>query len=146
MTKATESKVEATPEAVNSKGVKYSKADQKKIKTLTDAGKPLLGDETSEQLDTLMAALEAGERDEDAGERVEAEGVPDKLPVRTELLKIGNKEVNFPIHFVAPVRGGYAIYNETGVRIDFNEDLSSLSRKVSRVNALRRAGRLPNEF
>ncbi len=98
------------------KKVVHTKADKVTIKSLEEAGVELKGDETSEELETLAAA-QSMKGDDEAGVQEEVEGVPNQLPPRTEPRSLAGKTVNFPVHFVAAVKGGFALYNETGKRI-----------------------------
>lgn len=114
--KADEAKVKKADEAVGAvaAGPTYSKADKNKIKQLTEEGVPLSGTESPEELDTLIAALPV----EGEGDSVQEEipGVPNKLPVRFEVLILANKQYNFPVFFMAAVKGGQAMYSYTGQR------------------------------
>lgn len=97
---------------------KISKEDKAAIARLKEAGQELTGEETSAELETMVAALDAEGGDGSTGEREVLAGVPDKLPVKYEILIVSGKETRFPVHFVAAVQGGrFALYNEFGVRI-----------------------------
>ncbi len=143
------------------KPVKYTKADLRKIADLKDANVPLDGTETSAELDTLVAALPVEGADEHAAEQVIA-GVPNQLPVKTEIIILANKQYAFPIFFMAAVKGGQAMYNYQGRRVSpvYNADdilpgseetssptkaLQYTIKAVAKFNAIRRKSVLPGD-
>ncbi len=156
--KETKKPVGAAEEAAPA--TKYSKKDQRKIAELTDAGTELTGNETPEQLDTLIAAMEI----EGRGEHPEAEvvpGVPNNLPIRTEPIVLANKHYNFAVFFMAAVKGGQALYNYEGKRVspaygpedilpgsEGSNPVKALQYTVkacARFNAIRRKSVLPGD-
>lgn len=130
---------------------KYKRATQAKIVALREAGETVADDESEEVINTMFEALTHEQAQDEATEAEEVPGVPNKMPVRTEMLRVGGKDVNFPIHFVAAVKGGMALYNERGQRISGvaaagSPEATYLNRASARNNALRRANRVPEEF
>jgi len=122
--------------------IKYTKDDQKKIKKLVAAGVELDGTESPEVLDTMLQEQVVADRDEEIEERQAIPGVPEELPIRTEMRKVGAKDVSYPVHFVAVAKGGHGLYNEFGVRIGFasNDDKAAqthLAKAAARNNAFR---------
>lgn len=138
----------------------YTKEDKDAIKKLKAAGKELTGEESSDELKTLLEAQEAEDRDE-VTEAEEVDGIPNKLAPRTEALKVANKDVNLPVFFVATVKGGkQALYDYQGKRvspaygpedrIDPSNSSSELGVKyinkaAAKFNAMRRKNIIPGE-
>lgn len=114
--KAAKAEKDAADNVESVSAVKYSKADQRKVKELTDAGVTLEGTESPDELDTLIAALPAEGADEHAAEQI-IPGVPNKLPIKHEVIVLANKKYNFPIFYMAVVKGGQAMYDYHGRRV-----------------------------
>jgi hypothetical protein len=127
----------------------YTKPIQRKIKAMLDEGIALTGEESEGEIETRYADFEQNDVEE-ATEQEEITGVPNKLPVKTEPMKIQGKDIAFPIHHVAAVKGGFALYNERGQRISGvcveKEQVQYINKAAARNNALRRASRLPEEM
>ena len=145
------SEAPATPktEAPNVKKA-YTKATLRKIRELESAGRELSGDETEEVIDTMHEALELEEGAGEVTEAEEVDGVPNKLSPRFEPLRVGGKDVNFPVFFVAAVKGGTRLYNERGQAVSgvmsTQKEQAYIAKAAARNNALRRSNRLPEEF
>lgn len=129
------------------------KASKRKARELIDAGKVLVGDESADFINTMYEEMLGEEEGENLPEIV-IDGVPNKLPVRHEVIDVKGKKVNYPIFFVAAVKGGFCMYNELGMRVsavtkntDEEKDaVSKLNKACARFNAQRKATRLPDEL
>lgn len=137
----------------------YTKADKLAIKALKAAGVELTGEESSDELQTLVGQQEI-EGAEAATEAEEVDGVPNKLPIRTETLLINGKPHELPIFFVATVKGGkQALYDYQGKRVSpaygatdrYQGDDSSIlgtqhiNKAAAMFNAMRRRNIIPGE-
>lgn len=145
------SEAPATPktEAPNVKKA-YTKVTLRKIRELEAAGRELSGDETEEVIDTMHEAMELEEGGEEATEAEEIDGAPNHLTPRFEPLRVGGKDVNFPVFFVAAVKGGTRLYNERGQAVSgvmkTAKEQAYIAKAAARNNAIRRSNRLPEEF
>ena len=128
----------------------YDAATRKKARALIAAGKVVNGTEEADLINTMFEALQEEEREE-ITEAEEVDGVPNKLPVRTEDFTQGGKVVKLPVFFVAAVKGGKALFNERGQRVSpvctAESDPSEryIAKAAARFNAQRRANRLPTD-
>lgn len=137
----------------------YTKEDKAAIKTLKAAGVELTGEESSDELKTLVGQQEI-ENAEAVTEAEEVDGVPNKLPVRTETILINGKPHELPIFFVATVKGGkQALYDYQGKRVSpaygagdkYQGDESSIlgtqhiNKTAAVFNAMRRRNIIPGE-
>ncbi len=127
----------------------WGKATKAKVKALIAAGREITGAESVDLIDTLHAELES-EDTEEITEQEEVDGVPNQLPVRTEAIKVANKDYNFPVFFVAETKKGPALYNEKGKRVSpASTDpkvVSKLNKDCARFNAIRRTSRTAADF
>lgn len=146
-----------------------SKAGKKNLAMLEKADVELTGAETEAELEELVAAngLGAGDSEEEV-----IDGVPNNLPQQFESAMVNNKEVRYPMYFIAAVEGGTALYNEKGRRVSpvmsaakvfgrpaddaRGHDIKTkevgevsehahIAKACASSNALRRARRLPND-
>lgn len=151
-----------TPGATEKKPT-YSRADKKNIKLLEDAGITLDGTESGADLEQMVEdkGLAAG-ASEDSGPEV-IPGVPNSADPHYLVEKINGKDVRYPIWHMAPVKGGFVVYDHVGRRVspllvpgqplhgsDEGDpkavDQVAYHRKlVARANSMRRANRLPND-
>ncbi len=128
----------------------YDKTTKKKAKELILAGKTINGTESADLINTLWEEFQEEDREE-VTEQEEVDGVPNRLRPRTETLSQNGKPVNFPIFFVAAVKGGFALYNEVGQRVspvctsETSPNAGYINRAAARNNAERRRHRLPND-
>lgn len=138
----------------------YTKEDKAIIKQLTEGEVVLTGEETSEELKTMLDSfvLEGGDA---PTEQEVVDGVPNKLPIRTEDLLINGKVHKLPIYFVAALQGGkQAMYAPTGQRashaysvgdpVDLNDPSSEkgtayINKAAAKFNAMRRRNVIPGE-
>lgn len=139
--------------------VEYTKKDKANIKLLKAAGVELTGEESSDELLTLVGQQEI-EGAETPTEAEEVDGVPNQLPVRTEGIVINGKPHQLPIFFVATVKGGkQALYDYQGKRVSpaygatdrYQGDDSSIlgtqhiNKAAAVFNSMRRRNIIPGE-
>ena len=137
----------------------YTKKDKEIIKKLTDAGVELSGEETSDDLKTL---LKDNLDEEEETEQEVIPGVPNKIAPVFEPLPAGSKEKPFALHHVMAVKGGFAMYNHLGQRISpllvpgtplagtpdgekGTDEVAYHRKAAANMNAQRKARRLPND-
>ncbi|OLS16000.1 MAG: hypothetical protein RBG13Loki_0378 [Promethearchaeota archaeon CR_4] len=140
--------------------VAYTKEEKAVIKKLTGYGIELTGEESGEELNTALEAYEL-ENGDDVGEAEVVDGVPNKLPVRTESILIAGKAQALPIFFVATVKGGkQALYDYEGRRVspaygatdridggDATSEFGTrhIAKAAAKFNAMRRRNIIPGE-
>ena len=115
------------------------------IKAIKDQGEQfdikLVGDESAEYIATLYETLEQQVNEEEVKDRPEEAGIPNKLAVKTEKRRVIGKDIDYPILYVAEVKGGLAAYNEFGNRISdvktTPEDRSKLVKTIANMNTTR---------
>lgn len=144
--------------AIDGRFAHFSEEDQAKVKELLEAGVALTGEETTEDLDAHLAALEE-DNGSDAKPVKEDKDCPNKMTPRYQPAVIEGKQRRFPIHFVHTANGKSALYNEFGVRIspvygpedvlagstDTNA-VRSINRAAAKNNAERRKSMLPGDY
>lgn len=145
---------EADLTPVDAQLAQYSDEDRVKIDALREAGIELTLNETSEELDDKLAAIED---DDDTGEAEEAE-LPRSIAPRFENRVVENKPRRLAIHFVYTKDGKSALYNEHGKRISpvyrpedtlpdsTTNALKSIAKAAAKNNAIRRNSMLPEDF
>lgn len=140
--------------------VEYTKEDKAIIKTLKAAKVELTGEESPDEIKTMLGQYEI-DGAEEATEAEEVDGVPNKLPIRTEGIVINGKEHSLPVFFVATVKGGkQALYDYQGKRvspaygatdtIDADDSKAELgtryvNKAAAKFNAMRRRNIIPGE-
>lgn len=140
--------------------IEYTKAEKALIKKLKGADIELTGEESGAELQTLSDQYDLENTDE-ITEQEEIDGVPNKLPIKTEKLEIGGKPHDLPIFFVAIVKGGkHALYDYQGKRVspaygaDDVVDPGSvgsikgqghIAKAAAKFNAMRRKNIIPGE-
>lgn len=143
--------------------ITYTKEDKLKIKQLKDAGVELSGEESPEELNTLIFELDAKDSEGEDSIAEEIEGIPNKLPPVTEEIEVHGKKLKMPIYAVTAVKGGkFAMYSPTGQRVspaygvddilpgsekDVNptKGLTYIRKACAKFNIMRRKNLIPGE-